>query len=81
MFWQLILSMYLIAEFVILYFSRFQIKMNPSFVAYLFWEKTSTKQNAHLLASLSKQDMFITNFNAGYTGNFLYLLYKINWYL
>ena len=77
--------MYLIAGFDVLYFSRFKIKTNPSFMVYSFLEKISTKWNAHILASSSKQDMFITNFNANYNANFLYPLYllinKINWYL
>ena len=71
MFLLLILSMYFIDGFDILYFSRFQIKMNPSFIVYSFLEKISTKQNAHLLASLSKQNMFITNFKANCNANFL----------
>ena len=38
--------------------------MNPSSIVYSFLEKISTKWNAHPLASLSKQDIFITNINA-----------------
>ena len=43
--------MYLIAGFDVLYFSRFKIKTNPSFMVYSFLEKISTKWNAHILAS------------------------------
>ena len=35
-----------------------------------FLENFSTKRNAHPLASLSKQDMFIKNFNANCNTNF-----------
>ena len=41
----LILSMCLIPGFDISYFSRFQITMNCSFIAYLFLERTSKQQN------------------------------------
>ena len=40
------------------------MRMNPCFIVYLFLEKLSTKCNAHLLVSSSKQDMVITNSNA-----------------
>ena len=71
MFLLLILSMHLIGGFDVSYFSRSQIKTNPSFIVYSFLEKISTKWNAHPLASSSKQDMFITNFNANCSTNFL----------
>ena len=56
------LYMYFIAGFDISYFSRFQIKMNSSFIVYSFLERISTKWNPNPLASLSKQ-VFITNFD------------------
>ena len=43
----LILSIFLIAGFDVSYFSRFQIKMNPSFIVYLFLEKFSKKWKAY----------------------------------
>ena len=70
----LILSIYLIAGFDISYFRRFQIKMNPSFMAYSFLQKISTKWNAHPLASSSKQAMFITNFNTNCANFFIFFL-------
>ena len=39
----LIMNMHLIAGFDVLYFSRFKIKTNPSFMVYSFLEKISTK--------------------------------------
>ena len=66
----LILSMYLIARFDIVY---------------LLLERISTNWNAHHIASSSKQDIFIINFNAKCNVNFFYLFYllinEINSYL
>ena len=73
MFLLLILCMSGITGFDLSYFSRFQNKRNSSFIVYSFLEKISSKWNAHSLASSSKQDMFITNFNANCNANFLYL--------
>ena len=71
----LILSMHLIASFYILYFSRFYIKMNSVYIFYSFLEIIYTKWNAHPIASSSKQDVFIINFNARFSVNFLSFLY------
>ena len=63
----LTLSMYLIARFDIVY---------------SLLERISANWNAHPIASLSKQHLFITNFNANSNVNFFYLLInEINSYL
>ena len=66
----LILSMYLIARFDIVY---------------SLLERISTNWNAHPIASSSKQDIFIINFNANCNVNFFYPFYflinEINSYL
>ena len=66
----LILSMYLIARFDIVY---------------SLLERISTNWNANPIASSSKQDIFIINFNANCNVNFFYLFYllinEINLYL
>ena len=67
--------MHLIASFYILYFSRFYIKMNSIYIFYSFLEIIYTKWNAHPIASSSKQDVFIINFNARFSVNFLSFLY------
>ena len=66
----LILSMYLIARFDIVY---------------SLLERISTNWNANPIASSSKQDIFIINFNANCNVNFFYPFYllinEINSYL
>ena len=67
----LILSMYLIARFDIVY---------------SFLQRISTNWNANPIASLSKQDIFIINFNADCNVNFFLIFFylsinEINWYL
>ena len=71
----LILSMHLIASFYILYFSRFYIKMNCIYIFYSFLEMIYMKWNVHPIASSSKQDIFIINFNTTCNVNFLSFLY------
>ena len=58
----LILSMYLIARFG---------------VVYSLLETISTKWNVHPIASSSKQDIFIINFNVNCNVNFFYLFYLL----
>ena len=58
----LILSMYLIARFDIVY---------------SLLERISTNWNANPIASSSKQDIFIINFNANCNVNFFYLFYLL----
>ena len=65
----LISSMYLIAEFDISYFSRFEITIYSSFIVYSFLERISTKCNGNPLASSSKQ-VFIPNFHANCNVNY-----------
>ena len=81
----LILNMYSIFGIDISYFSRFQIQIKSSCIVYFVLERISTQWNAYPIAFLSKEDMFITNFNANCNVNFFYLLYllidKINSYL
>ena len=44
--------------------------MNPVLIVYSFLKIISTKWDAHPLASSSKQDMFIKNFNANCNTNY-----------
>ena len=49
--------------------------MNPILIVYSFLKIISTKWDAHPLASSSKQDMFIKNFNANCNTNiFIFFL-------
>ena len=67
----LILSMHLIAQFnisVVFRLRWIQTKIHRS-------EMFSTKSNAHPLDSLSKQDMFIANFNINCNASFLYFFF------